>query len=168
MNITQFGHAAFTCKDLQESIHFYRDILGLTFKFTITYGDWVDDMKKESQESGKPLDEEFVKELESKRDTVWIAYFEIGEGAFVELFDAGSATEYAVPDGKHFNFNHMALMVEDIFATEKMLREAGVEIDTPAKLGMDQTYQMWSHDPDGNKIEFMQYTEKSWQLVGRE
>ena len=32
---------------------------------------------------------------------------------------------------------------------------------------MDNTWQMWSHDPDGNKIEFMQYTEKSFQLVGR-
>ena len=167
MKVTQFGHAAFTCKDLQESIHFYRDLLGLNFKFTITYGDWLNDMKKGSQESGQPLSEELVKRLEAKQDTIWIAYFEIGEGAFIELFDANGATEYALVDGKHYNFNHMALIVDDIFETEKVLREAGVTIDTPAKMGLDNTYQMWSRDPDGNKIEFMQYTPQSWQLVGR-
>ena len=44
---------------------------------------------------------------------------------------------------------------------------AGAPIDTPPKMGLEHTYQMWSHDPDGNKIEFMQYTPESWQLVGR-
>lgn len=167
MNIIQLGHLAYTCKDLSVSIHFYRDQLGLKHKFTITYGDMLDHALAESKRSGTEVSEEMVQRLTPIRDREWIAYFEVGEGAFFELFDAGHATEYAVPDDNHFNFSHVAIVVNDIYEAEKALTAAGVPIDTPPRLGLEHTYQMWSHDPDENKIEFMQYTPESWQLVGR-
>ena len=39
-------------------------------------------------------------------------------------------------------------------------------IDTPITKGPSETYQMWLHDPDGNKFEIMQFTDKSIQVVG--
>ena len=85
----------------------------------------------------------------------------------MELFDRGSATIPCEPTGEHLNYSHVALLVEDIHAAHAELVEKGVPIDTPPKLGLEGTWQMWSHDPDGNKIEFMQYTETSWQLTGK-
>lgn len=32
--------------------------------------------------------------------------------------------------------------------------------------GQSETWQMWIHDPDGNKFEIMQYTDKSLQHHG--
>ena len=165
--ITQFGHLAFTCQDLEASVKFYRDVLGLKQKFTIYYGDWLDHMKKTAAAEGRELPAEMLESLEAKRGTAWIAYFEIGEGAFVELFDKGGATELFVPDGRYFNYQHMSLVTDDIFALEKQLIERGATIDSAPALGLETTWQMWSHDPDGNKIEFMQYTPTSWQLIGR-
>ncbi len=168
MSISQFGHLAYTCQDLDASVKFYRDVLGLRQKFVIYYGDWLDHMKRTAEAEGRALDPAFEANLEAKRDTAWIAYFEIGEDAFVELFDRGGAAEPCIPDGRHFNFQHMSLVTDDIHALEQSLREKGAPIDSAPALGLEHTWQMWSHDPDGNKIEFMEYTPESWQVAGRE
>ena len=53
-----------------------------------------------------------------------------------------------------------------LFAARKELEARGVTFDTQICKGPSETYQMWTHDPDGNRFEIMQYTEKSYQLVG--
>jgi len=160
MKIKEIGHLAFTCADLDTSVAFYRDKLGFTNKFTISYGELLDSM-------GPSPDPETAARLGAIRDRIWISYFDIGNGQFVELFDKGGATIPCVPGSEHLNYSHLALLVEDIHAAHAELIEKGVPIDTPPKLGLEGTWQMWSHDPDGNKIEFMQYTAASWQLTGK-
>ena len=167
MKITKIGHLAYVCKDLETSMAFYRDKLGFVYKFSLTYGDQLEMNLNQARKNGETPDPEMVARLSAKKDRTWISYFEFGDGQFVELFDSGSATIAAVPTWNHLNFNHVALLVDDIEAAERELRARGVPIDEAPKLGPDQTWQMWSHDPDGNRIEFMQYTEGSWQLVGR-
>ena len=44
--------------------------------------------------------------------------------------------------------------------------KAGVDIDIEPNKGQSETWQMWIHDPDGNKFEIMQYTDKSLQFKG--
>ena len=44
--------------------------------------------------------------------------------------------------------------------------EAGIEIDIEPNKGQSETWQMWIHDPDGNKCEIMQYTDLSLQHQG--
>ena len=39
-------------------------------------------------------------------------------------------------------------------------------IETGISLGMDKTYQMWMHDPEGNRFELMEYTDESYRLHG--
>ena len=92
---------------------------------------------------------------------------QLPDGTFIELFDSGHHADDPAPTGGFISYTHIALVVEDIFAAEQALKEAGVPIDTPPCLGLEQTWQMWSHDPDGNRIEFMQYTPKSWQRIGK-
>ena len=156
MNITQLGHLAFTCRDLNASLHFYRDLLGFREKFRLYYGDIMGEEKTDE-----------TPEVQIKRKTPWIIYVELPGQVFIELFDAGDATVYAIPDGSQFNYQHLSLLVDDIFATQAELQEKGVEIDIAPSLGVDHTWQMWTHDPDGNKIEWMQYTDQSMQLIGR-
>ena len=57
--------------------------------------------------------------------------------------------------------------MDDIYKTKEELVSKGVKIDTDISFGPDYTYQMWIHDPDGNKFEIMQYTERSFQMVGK-
>ena len=167
MKLLKIGHLAFVCQDLAAVSAFYRDKLGFTYKFSLTYADQLAMNLAQAEKAGETPDPDMVARLTARKDKTWIAYFEFGEGQFVELFDGGGATIPAVPTWNHFNYNHVALLVDDIFAAERDLRAKGVPIDEAPKLGPDQTWQMWSHDPEGNRIEFMQYTDKSWQLVGR-
>ena len=49
-------------------------------------------------------------------------------------------------------------MVDDIYEAREELVKAGIEIDIEPNKGQSETWQMWIHDPDGNKFEIMQYT----------
>ena len=95
-----------------------------------------------------------------------IVYIEIAHGLLFELFQC---FEGLWPDAKwnlNIGYSHYALLVDDIFKTRDKLIARGVEIDTEISKGPSETYQMWVHDPDGNKFEIMQYTENSYQVVG--
>lgn len=166
MKIKEIGHVAFFCADLERSIAFYRDKLGFTNKFCITYDEQLENSLKKKNE-GENVGEGWLNLLRANQGKVWIAYFDIGNGQFFELFDSQGATEYCVPDGAHLNYHHLSLVVDDIHEACKVLKEKGVPIDTEPTLGVENTWQMWAHDPDGNKLEFMQYTPSSWHIVGR-
>ena len=47
--------------------------------------------------------------------------------------------------------------------------EKGLEdiIDVKPQFNCDHTWAMWFRDPDGNRIEVHQYTERSFELIGR-
>jgi len=48
----------------------------------------------------------------------------------------------------------------------EQLVAAGVVPDTEISKGPSETYQFWVSDPDGNKFEVIQFTDKSYQVVG--
>lgn len=85
-------------------------------------------------------------------------YLKVGGGSFIECFQG--QTE---PAG-NTSYKHFCLEVDDLAATVTDLRAKGVEI-SDAKLGLDQSWQAWLSDPDGNRIELHQYTPESWQIV---
>lgn len=163
MAIAQFGHVAFNCKNLDKSVAFYRDILGCKEKFSFLYEDFIGIMKN----SDYPVPESTLKLLEKKKDKVWLTYLEIADGIYIELFDQLAAFICHKAKNIHLNFQHFAIIVDNIEETKADLISKGVIIDTDISFGPDFTYQMWIHDPDGNKIEIMQYTEKSFQVVGK-
>ena len=58
---------------------------------------------------------------------------------------------------------------EGIDAIREAVRELesrGLTFDTKLSKGPSETWQIWAHDPDGNKFEIMQFTDKSWQVTG--
>jgi len=89
--------------------------------------------------------------------TVHGAYFKIGRRTFLELFEA----KEPIPRTGGA-YRHTCLEVDDIQKTVAELRERGVEVSEP-KLGLDQSWQAWFEDPEGNRFELHQYTAESWQ-----
>lgn len=84
-------------------------------------------------------------------------YLKLGEGTFLEVFRG----DPAAPGGIH----HLAIEVEDIDGVIKTLRSHGYDA-TDKKLGCDKTWQAWSEDPSGTRLEFQQYTDQSLQRRG--
>ena len=85
------------------------------------------------------------------------AYVKIGHRSFIELFRAREITP-----SDSVSYRHLCLEVDDLPATVTDLRAKGVPVTDP-KLGLDNSWQAWLADPDGNKIELHQYTATSWQ-----
>lgn len=168
MKIKAISHLGFNCKDLEKSIAFYRDILGCTEKFTLTYGDIVADVAKECAAKGQkePL---YLKALRRFADKKWSVYMQWNEESFIELFYAMGAKKRRIPGQRDLNYTHYSLEVEDIraYRQEIIARGGARYLDTEVSMGMDNTWQFWMHDPDGNKFEIMEYTPNSYQVAGR-
>ena len=84
-------------------------------------------------------------------------YIKLGGRTCIEIF-----TGEPGPAG---NINHMALETNDIDQVITSLRASGFDI-TDKTMGADHTWQAWTEDPNGVRIEFHQYTEKSMQFEG--
>lgn len=74
-HIRTISHLGFNCKDLEKSIAFYRDILGCTEKFTLTYGDAVEDIRKKCDAEGKkyPLYLQGMQRMANKKWSVYMS-----------------------------------------------------------------------------------------------
>lgn len=85
-------------------------------------------------------------------------YLDAGGRTNIEVFERDEAG----PAGR---IDHLCLEVEDITAAVAHLRTSGVSVTDP-KLGVDATWQAWTADPDGVRIELFEYTATSAQFVG--
>lgn len=132
--ITGIGHVAFRVKDLEESIRFYTEFLGLKETFRLLH------------DSGEP----------------WLVYLQINANTFIELFPEGKDKVPVTADST--GFMHLCLQVDNIFATIDTLRQRGLECSDAPKKGKDGNWQYWIKDPDGNDIELMQIMPDSLQV----
>lgn len=87
----------------------------------------------------------------------WIRYIKVAPGQFIELFYDRTG------ENASGSYSHLCLTVDDIQEAAARLREKGVPLDTPPNRGGDGNWQCWTHDPDGNRIEFMQIMPDSLQ-----
>ncbi len=168
-HIKGVSHLGFNCKDLEKSVAFYRDIMGCTEKFTMTYGDMVDDIKKKAAEKGEKTPF-YVGPMEKMKNVKWSIYMSWNDNTFIELFYIPRARRSRVPNpADDLNYTHYSLEVDDIQAFRRqVLRNGGAPyIDKDIEMGLDKTWVMWMHDPDGNPFEVMEYTPASYQVIGR-
>ena len=84
-------------------------------------------------------------------------YIKSGEKTFIEVFKGE-------PKGVG-NIDHLAIETDDIDQVISKLRKHGFQV-TDKKLGGDKTWQSWTKDPNGVRIEFHQYTNESMQFKG--
>lgn len=139
--IKQLGHVCLVTNQLPALIAFYRDRLGLTVKFMFTGADGAD----------------------------FGCYLAAGGMTFIEIFDQhgaakqwGGATDPLRPNVST-HYGHFCLEVTGLEAFTDRLKAGGLEV-TPVKVGIDHSKQAWIRDPDGNRVELMEYTPASRQL----
>ena len=87
-------------------------------------------------------------------------YMKISDGSFIEFFE-----EPGMGPVVNNGIVHFALETDDIDALAAKLAESGI-VTSPKKLGVDNTWQTWLQDPDGNRFEIHQYTPQSMQFSG--
>ena len=126
MSITDLGHAAYGCHDLDASLRFY-ELLGLKESFRLNRDD----------------------------GSVMLVYIHVAGDRFIELFPGGPSAEERAENG-NTSYRHLCLLSDDLVADVERLRAKGVTIDVEPKQGLDGNMQAWIKDADGNPIELMQ------------
>ena len=159
------SHLGFVCHDLDKSVRFYEEILGCKEKFSLYYGDMIPPTAEERAQ----IPPEVMARLEQLKDVRWIVYLEWMDGYFIELFNEVDAHIDNPYNPANYGYTHFSFVVDDIQAFYQELLEKGLEdiIDVKPQLNCDHTWALWLHDPDGNRIEVHQYTERSFQLIGK-
>lgn len=138
--IRQFAHLNFVTNDLGRLIEFYVNKLGMKVKFTL------------NNKKGQPFG----------------YYFECGNTTFIEVFDQTMAVEEWGGKVEELaagtRYKHFCLEITGLDEYCKMLKDKGVDV-SETTLGMDNSRQAWIADPDGNRIELMEYGPSSLQLT---
>lgn len=156
MKFNEVMHLSFYTDNMAEMRDFYENKLGLKAKIIMRYEAY----KGQSNRGA------WAKRAETQPKNIAYIFIELAPGQYLELFPrADEQGEYIAPD-THLGYSHFALMVDDIFEARDELVKAGVDIDIEPNKGQSETWQMWIHDPDGNKFEIMQYTDLSLQHYG--
>lgn len=155
MKFTSIMHVAFFTDQLDAMRDFYVNVLGGELKIATRAKVYLD--RPESSFHAMALEDP---------EKVIITYIELAPGQFIELFPKSEGQGPAAGFNENLGYSHFALLVDDIFAAREELEGRGLVFDTEISKGPSETYQMWAHDPDGNKFEVMQFTEKSYQVVG--
>ena len=87
-------------------------------------------------------------------------YMYIAHSQFIEIFPDGAGVQ---SDNNCIGIKHICIEVENAAAFCEELRSHGAPIDTELKTGISKCIQFWTHDPDNNKIEFMELPPESLQ-----
>jgi len=166
---TAFRHTAqtaFQTKDIPAALRFYCEGLGLKHAFTMKYGDLVRAIRSTVDPSAAPDSrrDALLAQLDLHSEEPWIEFLQTGEHQFLELFHVSDEKTWVDPFRQAYGFLHFCLEVDDIRATRESVERNGIVPDTATSLGLDGSWQFWVHDPDGNRIELMQYTAESMQL----
>jgi lactoylglutathione lyase len=135
MMIKRIAHLAFGVKDMKKTLHFYTEVMGFEKAFTLY----------DPNDSSIP----------------WIEYIKISDSNFIEFFYSDPVNAFPKDE---VSYQHFCLETDDIHAFVKRMNDYHYPIDSPISMGLDNNWQCWIKDPDGNRIEIMQYGPNSLQL----
>jgi len=141
--IKHFHHTAISVSDLDRSIHFYRDLLGMKL-------DWRIDHRR------SPALEKVV-----GLGNVDVSYAMLsGWGTKIEVFEYHSPAGLLYPENRpvcDHGITHMAFQVEKIDELYQRLKSQGVRFNSPPQIVREGVKAAYFHDPDGITLEIVEY-----------
>ena len=147
MKVEWFNHTGFVVSDIERSLGFYRDLLGL------------------KEERNMIVEGEFISKLVGYPEArLHIVYLGMGD-----MRHAVELIQYLEPAGKRaasiqrndVGATHLGVIVDDLDAFYQRLSKEGVKFVSPPALRPQAEYP-WAlkacylHDPDGNLLEFIE------------
>ena len=126
-------HVAILVTDIERSIDFYVNVLGLTEQFRLC------------NEQGKPH----------------LVYIRIADGQFIELFGGATGQHKPSPTAGPVHLCLEVDDIQQAYVT--VTSRGGKSLHGKPTFEADYAWQFWTEDPDENPIEFHQFTDESLQ-----
>lgn len=151
--VRSLAQVGITCTDVDKSLHFYNEILGIPL---LEAFDVSDDQVKD------------IYGLDPEKNKVTLFLLRTGNGGFVELF------RFTPLAGGHQSvvwekpgITHLALDVKNLPAIMKRLEAEGVSFVCPVKTNLGTDF-VFTRDPDGNLVELIDMKMLYWpgRLLG--
>lgn len=142
MSVAAIRHAGIVVSDMARSLHFYRDLLGMT-----VWADFKDDSPYVQAVTGVP------------GAHVWMIKLKACDGVSVELLQYLSHRQDVPPPRQacDVGVNHVALQVEDLDGLHRRLVEHGIAFNAPPTLSSEGTAKVtYCRDPEGVLLELVE------------
>lgn len=157
VDIKNIGHINFQVRNAQEMRKFYTEVLGMKPQFCLTVRDLADSMK---QYYGAEIEEQLAPLLNAGVEIPWIEYFKLADRQYLEFFyDLGNEYGDSVSYEDYYGFRKVNYEVADIQEMYAQVKNAGVKVKEEVHPVADGSIEFAVYDPDGNEIQFTQYTE---------
>lgn len=133
MSLTRIHHVAYRCRDAKETVNFYRDHLGMTFKLAI-----AEDRVPSTGEE----------------DPYMHVFLDAGMGNVLAFFELPGAAEMDRDRNTPEWVQHIAFEVPDmqtLLASQAHLEAAGIEVTGPISHGIFDSIYLF--DPNGHRLE---------------
>ena len=127
------SHAAIRTRNIQDSIRYYTEVLGLREAFR----------------------------MHAEDGSLSTVYLFLAPGQYLELFAGGEPEAAAGP--RAAGVCHLCLMTRDVRRSYEIVRNAGGPLDSEIRQGLSKCLMFWTHDPDGTEIEVMEMPPESLQ-----
>jgi catechol 2,3-dioxygenase-like lactoylglutathione lyase family enzyme len=143
MMITGMNHVGVSVADLDRSIAFYRDVLGMSVVVTGNFGD-----------------ERYERVLGLKQTRGRAALMRLGNFQ-IELFEFAHPVPRAGDPNRpvcDHGITHFCLQVTDIHSEYERMKAAGVAFHCPPEEFSGEAFATYGRDPDGNVFELLEKT----------
>ncbi|HOO56355.1 MAG TPA: VOC family protein [bacterium] len=144
--IRSLAQAGITCTDIEKSLKFYHEILGIPLLEAID------------------VPEDQVRDIYGMTDGTKVTLFLLrtGNGGFVELFHFNPlGGEHQDVVWNRPGITHLALDVKKLPNVMKKLKESGIEFVCPVKNNLGTDF-VFTRDPDGNLVELIDMKAMYW------
>ncbi len=147
MTVTSIRHTGIVVSDMERSVRFYRDLLGMK-----VWADFKDDSP-------------YVQAVtEVQGANLWMIKLQAQDGGSIELLQYLSHPQ-SVPSPPtracDVGCNHVALRVDDIDALHEKLKAAGIRFHAPPAVSPDGGAKVtYCRDPEGVMVELVEILEK--------
>jgi len=135
-------HFGIVVSDIEKSLYFYRDLLGLKIeRDMIEEGEFIDTI------------------LGMKNIRVRTVKMAIGDGSLLELLWYESYRRKAREDKDFFRIgvSHVAFTVEDVDSEYERLKKSGISFNCPPQISPDRKAKVtFCYDPDGVPVELVE------------
>lgn len=131
--VSGLGHAAVRTRNIQDSVRYYTEVLGLQEAFRMYAED----------------------------GSLATVYVFLAPGQYLELFAGGDREGLSGPGV--IGVCHLCLTTKDVRRSYEAVQKAGGPLDSEIRQGRSQCLMFWTHDPDGTQIEIMEMPPESLQ-----